>query len=114
MPPGLEQLGSPDCKGAGRVSRAFPGTTIECWLDPATLAYHSRAAALFRASQIATHSPSDKTNITINEAALPSRAWEARAPRDRTSCRSDAGQAPSNKIRRWARVIRFPVCPISS
>ena len=68
--------------------------------EPVTLADHSKEAALFRASQITTHSPSDNTNITTEVAALLSRVWGARAPSGRTNGGSYARQAPSNKIRR--------------
>jgi len=71
------------------------------------LADHSSEAALCRASQIATHSPSDNTNITIEEAALLSRVSGARAPSDRTNGGSWARQAPSNKIRRCASLPVF-------
>ena len=72
------------------------------------LADHSRAAALCRASQIATHSPSDNTNITIEETPMLSRLWGARAPSDRTNGGSWARQAPSNKIRRRPGLSVFP------
>jgi hypothetical protein len=79
----------------------------ECRPDPAVLADHRREATSFRASQIATHNPSDNTNITIKEAALLSRGWGARAPSDRTNGGSYARQAPSNEIRRCARLFVF-------
>jgi hypothetical protein len=72
------------------------------------LADHNREATLFRASQIVTQSPSDNTNITIEEVALLSRAWGTRPPSGRTNGGSYARQAPcSNKTRRRASSSLF-------
>ena len=79
---------------------------VAFWPDPA-ISLITAARQLCRASQIATHSPSDNTNITIEEAALLSRVSGARAPSDRTNGGSWARQAPSNKIRRCASLPVF-------
>jgi hypothetical protein len=61
----FEQVASPK-----RVIRASPWRRERDWCGRlAELGYRSAAAA----SQIATHSPSDKSNITIKDAAVLSR-----------------------------------------